>query len=271
MRQSRRFPRPPDAVSGPSRKVRPLVRGHRHPSPDLVSLPRALSKLGFCSRTEASKLIEAGLVTVNGKPASGTTQRVDLKNTAITVDDKPVIRADKLYFMMNKPRGLITTRTDPQQRGTVYDCLAGLDLPFVSPVGRLDKASEGLLLMTNDTQWAERLLNPESNVRKHYHVQIDRPADDEMLANLQAGIIDKGERLIAQSAMLLRSGSRTSWIEVVLNEGKNRQIRRLIATQEARVERLVRVSIGGVSLGNLAKGAVRPLTDDERLRLANLG
>jgi 23S rRNA pseudouridine2605 synthase len=267
VRPPRRAPRPPDAGRGHPRPSQPAPHQHPRPSGDVASLPRALSKLGFCSRTEAERLIAAGLVTVDGRPARGATQRVDLKTATILVEGKPVVRARHLYLMLNKPRGLVTTRSDPEQRGTVYDCLAGLDLPFVAPVGRLDKASEGLLLMTNDTRWAERLLNPASNVRKHYHVQIDRPVEAAMLANLTAGIVDKDEPLSAQSATLLRAGSRTAWIEVVLNEGRNRQIRRLVASQGAEVERLVRVSIGGVALGDLPKGAVRPLTEDERRRL----
>lgn len=250
---------------GATRKRNTQNADPKGPNSSVASLPRALSKLGFCSRTEAAALIAAGRVMVDGKLARGEAQRVNWRQSSILVDGVTVVRAEKLYLMINKPRGLITTRNDPEQRGTVYDCLAAGDLPFVSPVGRLDKASEGLLLMTNDTVWAERLLNPESNIHKHYHVQIDGHADGDMLARLESGIEDKGERLVAQSAALLRAGPRTSWLEIVLNEGRNRQIRRLLEAQGRNVLRLVRVSIGGVSLGTLPKGKLRMLTDDERL------
>jgi len=122
-------------------------------------------------------------VRVNGKPARSASQRVDMASVVISVDDAEVIVRDKLYLMLNKPRGLVTTRRDPQQRGTVYDCLPE-GLPFLAPVGRLDKASEGLLLLTNDTQWAERLMNPASGVTKTYHVKIDVAVDESFMAVL---------------------------------------------------------------------------------------
>ncbi|MFD0390930.1 pseudouridine synthase (plasmid) [Tistrella bauzanensis] len=245
----------------------PMPRQTPAVSPDLASLPRALSKLGYCSRTEAAALIAAGRVTVDGRPARGLTQRVDLANSVLQVDGQQVVPAGPVYLMLNKPRGLITTRSDPGQRGTVHDCLAGLDLPFISAVGRLDRASEGLLLMTNDTLWAERLLNPASNVAKTYHVKIDRPADGNLLRALEQGIDGPEGWLAARSARLLRCGRRSSWLEIVLTEGRNRQIRRLLSAREAGVLRLVRVAVGGVALGDLPKAAVRPLTDDEWCRL----
>lgn len=234
----------------------------------VVSLPRALSKLGYCSRTEATALIEAGRVRVNGRVAKLVTLRVHLVDDAITVDGAPVVAAQKHYLMLNKPRGLITTRNDPQQRGTVYDCLAGHNVPYLSAVGRLDKASEGLLLMTNDTLWAERLLNPVSHVDKRYHVKIDRLADTAFLDALMQGIDDEGERLTARAVSLLREGPRTSWLDIVLNEGRNRQIRRMVAALGAEVTRLVRIGVGSVSLGDLSKGGVRALTPDEVQRLS---
>ena len=154
----------------------------------MVSLPRALSKLGFCSRTQAEALITEGRVRVDGRIVRNVTARVDPARARITVDGEPVVAERKVYLMLNKPRGLVTTRDDPQERATVYDCLEGLDLPFVAPVGRLDKASEGLLLLTNDTRWAQRVLDPASNVEKVYHVQIDRLPDEGMLERLQAGM-----------------------------------------------------------------------------------
>lgn len=236
------------------------------PNRSVVSLPRALSKLGYCSRTEAAALIEVGRVTVNGRPVRSVTLRVDPSSDRLAVDGKVIAAERKLYLALNKPRGLVTTRRDPQERGTVYDCLPP-GLPFLSPVGRLDKASEGLLLMTNDTGWAEYLLNPASGVPKTYHVKIDRVADDALIAALKAPVEDGSEWLHADAVRFLRSGSRSSWIEIVLTEGRNRQVRRMVAAQGAKVVRLVRVGIGTVTLGDLAKGQTRPLSGEERIAI----
>jgi len=240
-----------------------IARARARHAETIVSLPRALSKRGFCSRTEALGLIAAGRVRVDGRPALSPTLRVDLVRARIAVDGAEVAAQAKLYLMLNKPRGLVTTRRDPQARGTVYDCLPG-ELPFLSPVGRLDKASEGLLLLTNDTAWADHLMSPASGVPKTYHVKIDRMADAAFIAALRAPVEHDGERLSAAAVRLLRTGAKSSWIEVVLTEGRNRQVRRMVATQGAHVLRLVRTAIGGLSLGDLAKGAVRPLAPGER-------
>ena len=251
----------PGAISGKHRST----EGGRSSSASrsVVSLPRALSKLGYCSRTEAATLIEAGRVSIGGRTARSVTLRVDPARDRITVDGADIAAEAKVYLMLNKPRGLVTTRRDPQDRGTVYDCLPP-DLPFLSPVGRLDKASEGLLLLTNDTGWAEYLLNPASGVPKTYHVKIDRIADTGFITGLSAPVEDGGERLSAAAVRHLRTGSRSSWIEIVLTEGRNRQVRRMVAAQGANVLRLVRVGIGTVSLGDLGKGQIRPLTREER-------
>jgi 23S rRNA pseudouridine2605 synthase len=233
----------------------------------VVSLPRALSKLGFCSRTQAEALIAEGRVRVDGRIVRDPTTRVDPARARIMVGGERIVAERKVYLMLNKPRGLVTTRDDPHERATVYDCLEGLDLPFVVPVGRLDKASEGLLLITNDTRWAQRVLDPASNVEKVYHVRIDRSPNEVMLERLEAGMVLDGEHLVARSARILRTGRRTVWLEVVLSEGRNRQIRRLLDAVGADVLRLVRINVGGVVLGNLPRGAVRHLTPAEKARL----
>jgi 23S rRNA pseudouridine2605 synthase len=235
----------------------------KRPSGPAVSLNRALSKLGFCSRTQADALIAEGRVSVGGKVIRDAALRVDPDRDHIAVDGTRVVGERKVYLMVNKPRGLVTTRDDPQNRGTVYDCLDGLDLPFVSPVGRLDKASEGLLLMTNDTQWASRLLDPVSGVDKLYHVQIGAVPDDALLGKLRAGAEVGGEVLKAQSIEVLRSGERNSWLAVVLDEGRNRHIRRLLEAHDVEVLRLIRVAIGRLQLGDLGKGKARHLTPEE--------
>ena len=241
------------------------------PSDGTVSLPRALSKLGLCSRTQGERLVESGKVRVNGAVIRDPSVRVRPERDRIEVDGDRVERATPVYLMLNKPRGLVTTRDDPQGRSTIYECLRDEALPFVAPVGRLDKASEGLLLLTNDSRWSARLLDPASHVDKVYHVQVRGTELDTLPARVAAGVVERttGERLTVKKISLLRTGSRSgAWFEVVLDEGKNRQLRRIFAEAGVEVQRLVRVAIGPLALGNLAKGAWRPLTDDEVRTLA---
>jgi len=232
----------------------------------MVSVTRALSKLGFCSRTQAERLVSDGKVRVNGKLVRDTALRVRPEQDVIEVEGARVTRVEHVYLMLNKPRGLVTTADDPQGRATIYECLRGAPLPFVAPVGRLDKASEGLLLLTNDSRWSARLLDPASHVDKVYHVQVRGDALDAVLARVAAGVVERatGERLAVKAISLLRTGSRSgAWFEVTLDEGKNRQLRRIFAEVGVEVMRLVRVKIGSLALGDLAKGAWRPLTADE--------
>jgi len=236
-----------------------------------VSLARALSKLGFCSRSKARPLIQAGHVRVNGLLRRDGEMRVDLGRDQIEVDGLRITSAARIYLMLNKPRGLLTTASDERGRKTVYDCLEKGEFPWVSPVGRLDKASEGLLLFTNDTRWAEKILSPETHVEKTYHVQIGRLADEDLRLRMMNGItVEEGNFLKARRVDLLRGGSRHSWLRVVLDEGKNRHIRRLLSASGVKVLRLVRVAIGPVQLGNLAKGEYRLLTEREKRSLVSV-
>ncbi|SDG75915.1 pseudouridine synthase [Bosea robiniae] len=228
-----------------------------------VSLARALSKLGYCSRTQAEKLVREGRVTVDGRSVRQVELRIDPQRARLTVDGQTVTAVRRIYLMLNKPRGIVTTASDPEGRQTVYACLEGKDLPHLAPVGRLDMASEGLLLMTNDTRWAQRILDPASGVDKTYHVQIDRVPDDAFMARLREGAVDGDEVLSIRSAALLRCGERNAWVEMVIDEGRNRQIRRIVEAAGAAVLRLVRVRIGELELGDLAKGAVRELAPEE--------
>ena len=181
----------------------------------------------------------------------------------VAVDGKPLQAAARLCIALNKPRGVVTTARDEHGRDTVYDCLRDAGLPWLGPVGRLDRASEGLLLLSNDPAWAAAITDPERGPDKTYHVQVDPVPDAAALARLEAGIDVDGERLAAKSARVLRSGGRTAWLEIVLDEGRNRQIRRLLQADGYAVRRLVRVAIGPLLLGDLPKGAWRVLTEAE--------
>jgi 23S rRNA pseudouridine2605 synthase len=226
-----------------------------------VSLARALSKLGVCSRAQAATLVGAGRVRLNGVVRRELATRVDVARDRIEVDGRLVEPATRVYLALNKPRGLVTAREDAHER-TVFECLDP-GLPFLSPVGRLDKASEGLLLFTNDTRWAARLTDPASHVDKVYHVQVDQLPDDALLARLHEGVEAEGDRLTVRQARVLRQGTRNAWLEIVLDEGRNRHIRRLLRALGLETLRLVRVAIGPLALGDLAKGETRPLTAAE--------
>ena len=229
-----------------------------------VSLARALSKLGYCSRTKAAALIESGSVGLNGRVQRNPAFRVDMNRDIIAVDGRKIAVEKKIYLMLNKPRGLVTTASDEQGRDTVYRCIAGTVDTWVGPVGRLDKASEGLLLFTNDTRWAARITDPETRLDKTYHVKINTRADEGLLQRMLRGVVGGGDDLLrVKRAGVLRSGARNCWLELLIDEGKNRHIRRLLIALNVEALRLVRVAIGPLHLGNLAKGESRFLTVGE--------
>ncbi|WP_133499880.1 pseudouridine synthase [Cognatilysobacter terrigena] len=226
-------------------------------------LARVLSKRGLCSRTQAAVWIRDGRVSVNGRTVRDPEFPVRMDVDRVDVRDLDEAAASPIYLMLNKPRGLVTTARDERGRDTVYRCFDGADLPWIAPVGRLDKASEGLLLFSNDPRWAASITDPETHLRKTYHVQVDRIPDDAMLRAMEAGLDVEDEHLAAVSATLLRQGTRNAWIEVVLDEGRNRHIRRLLDALDIDVLRLVRVAIGPLVLGELAKGTWRALSSAE--------
>ena len=228
-----------------------------------IGLARALSKLGYCSRSQACVLIRAGRVTLNGAVRRDPESPVNLECDRILVDGQAVAAAKPVYLMLNKPRGLVTTAADEKGRRTVFDCLPA-GLPWLAPVGRLDKASEGLLLLTNDSEWAARVTAPETHLDKTYHVQIGALADAAMLRALAQGVVVDNERLRVKRVGVVRQGQHNAWLEIVLDEGKNRHIRRLLAALGVEVLRLVRVAIGPLALGDLTKGSFRPLTAAEK-------
>jgi 23S rRNA pseudouridine2605 synthase len=248
-----------------------------------MGLARALSKMGICSRSKASAMIQAGRVRLNGAVKRDPETAVVLGRDHIDVDGRPGVAATRAYLMLNKPRGALTTAADEMGRRTVYDFLQqatdstqvppgfptqnlakNTGQPWLAPVGRLDKASEGLLLFTNDSEWSARVLAPETHLDKTYHVQIGHVAGDHLLASLRQGVESDGEILCVKSVERLRSGEKNSWLEVVLDEGKNRHIRRMLDTLRIEVLRLIRVAIGPLQLGDLAKGSSRPLTTAEK-------
>ncbi len=223
-----------------------------------------MSKIGYCSRARASELIRAGRVALNGKLRRDPETPVRLPADRIEVDGRSIAAARKIYLALNKPRGLLTTTSDEWGRDTIYECLSS-ELPWLAPVGRLDKASEGLLFLTNDSEWAARVLDPESHLEKTYHVQIAALPDEALLQSLRQGIrTAAGGVLRFREVRILRQGQRNAWLEVLLDEGKNRQIRRMLESVGIEVLRLVRVAIGPLPLGELAKGATRELTHKEK-------
>lgn len=232
-----------------------------------IGLARALSKLGYCSRSHATEIIRAGQVRLNSKLTRDPETPVRLDKDKIEVDGRAIESERRVYLVMNKPRGLVTTAADEKGRETVYSTLrhSGEPLPWVAPVGRLDKASEGLLLLTNDSEWAARVAAPETHLEKTYHVQIGTVADESSIRALTRGMKTKeGDVLNAKSCWLLRPGEKNCWLEITLDEGKNRQIRRMMETLGVEVLRLVRVATGPLELGTLAKGTYRHLRPDEK-------
>jgi 23S rRNA pseudouridine2605 synthase len=230
-------------------------------------IARVLSKLGLASRTESARWVRAGRVRVNGRLVRDPEFPVTQGRDVIVVDDCETVSSKRRVIMLNKPRGLVTTAADDQGRATVYRCLDGAGLPWLAPVGRLDKASEGLLLFTNDPAWAAGITAPESALDKTYHVQIDRLPDEGVIRHMVDGIDWDGRHLSAKSVRCLGRGAKNAWLEIVLDEGRNRHIRRLLAAIDASALRLVRTAIGSLPLGELGKGQWRELGEDEIHRL----
>jgi 23S rRNA pseudouridine2605 synthase len=224
---------------------------------------RVISKQGLGSRTQAAEWVREGRVRVNGRVVRDAELPVRQGLDRIDIDGQESAPARRVAIMLNKPRGLVTTVKDEQDRATVYSCFEGAALPWLAPIGRLDKASEGLLLFSNDPAWAARITDPDLGPSKTYHVQIDRIPDAALLANLEQGAVVQGERLAVRSARILRAGGKNAWLNIVLDEGRNRQIRRLLEAFDVSVLRLVRVAIGSLLLGDLAKGRWRLLTPKE--------
>jgi 23S rRNA pseudouridine2605 synthase len=228
------------------------------PTEKRSGIARVLSKLGYCSRAEGERLVAAGRVALNDVIVRDPETPTRLGIDRVSVDGAAVKAEQKVYWMLHKPPGIVTTADDEKGRDTIYTLLPA-GTPWMGPVGRLDMQSEGLLLMTNDTEWANRITAPESHLEKTYQVQLGRAVDDTLLRRFVAGVEDDGEILKALRARVLQG----NWIEIVLDEGKNRQIRRMADVCGLDVLRLVRVSIGRLQLGDLKAAGARSLTAEE--------
>jgi 23S rRNA pseudouridine2605 synthase len=224
----------------------------------LKTLERVLSKAGIGSRTEARRWVGEGRVRVNGRAVGDPDQWVDLERDRVTFDGKPVGRAERVYLLLHKPTGYLTTYDDPHGRPTIYDLLPE-GTPYVFPVGRLDLDTSGLLIVTNDAQFAERVTNPEFHVPKTYLVKASRRLSDDDLAQLGSGVMLKDGPTRPAAVARVREDE----LEITITEGRNRQVRRMIEALDANVLELARIAIGGIGIGDLPIGTTRALTRTE--------
>jgi pseudouridine synthase len=238
---------PPKSVKAPPPGDRPLK-----------TLERVLSKAGVGSRTEARKWIGEGRVTVNGRVEGDPNRWIDLERDAIEFNGKPLQQAASTYLLLHKPPGYLTTYRDPEGRPTIYDLLPDRER-YLFPVGRLDLDTSGLLILTNDTSFAERLTNPEYHVPKTYRVKANKPLSDADLDRLRNGMeLRDGP---TRPAVVTRVGPAT--FEITITEGRNRQVRRMVEALDAKVSKLARIAIGTVTIADLPLGGTRELTGEE--------
>jgi 23S rRNA pseudouridine2605 synthase len=228
----------------------------------LKTLDRVLSKAGIGSRTDARSWIGAGRVAVNGKVIQTPDHWVDLDRDRVTLDGKPVTEQKKVYLLLYKPTGYLTTYRDPDNRPTVYDLIPDVE-QWVAPVGRLDLDTSGLLLMTNDNDLADRVMSPESKIPKTYLVKTSSILSDDDLQRLRGGVeLSDGPTKLAQ-VVRSRDSASSTFLEITISEGRNRQVRRMIEAVGSRVRKLVRIAIGPLRIGDLQIGKWRMLTSAE--------
>jgi pseudouridine synthase len=232
------------------------------PKRPLKTLERVISKAGLGSRTEARRWIAAGRVEVNGKRIQTPDYWVDFARDKVTLDSKPVRPGRKIYLLLYKPKGYLTTHKDPEGRPTVYDLISGLD-SWVVPVGRLDLDTSGLLILTNDTQFAERLTNPEHSVPKTYQVKASSVLTDDQIENLRRGVTLSDGPTRPAIVKRLRDTAKYTVIEMAITEGRNRQVRRMLEGVSSKVLKLVRTAIGDIRIGDLPIGTWRTLNREE--------
>ena len=233
----------------------------------LKTLERVLSKAGLGSRTEARKWIGAGRVRVNDRVVKDPDAWVDLERDRVSFDGKPLEKQERVYLLLYKPTGYLTTYDDPQGRPTIYDLLPDRDR-YLFPVGRLDLDTSGLLILTNDADFAERITNPQFKVPKTYLVKASRRLSPEDLDRLRNGLeLRDGPTKPAEVEVIREAGGKTVF-EITITEGRNRQVRRMVEALDAKVLKLVRVAIGPIRIGDLEMSKTRVLTDDEVRALA---
>lgn len=232
----------------------------------LKTLDRVLSKAGLGSRTDARAWIEAGRICVNEKLIRSPDHWVDMERDHVTLDNKPLSRPRRRYILLYKPRGYLTTYRDPDGRPTVYDLLPGVD-QFVAQVGRLDLDTSGLLLLTNDTQLAEALTNPEHKVPKTYLVKAANLLTNDQLDQLRCGVRLKDGLTRPAEVNRLRDTGKYTFLEITISEGRNRQVRRMLEAVGSKVLKLVRTRLGVLTLAGLTIGKWRDLTPAEIVQL----
>ncbi|MCX7984263.1 MAG: rRNA pseudouridine synthase [Bacteroidetes bacterium] len=234
-------------------------------APNHVTLQRALSKLGFCSRSQATVVIQEGHVSVNGVICTNPQQWIDLVADTIKVDGAKVVRSPYRYVLFYKPVNIITTASDEHGRKTIYEVLPP-EYRNLRPVGRLDKDTAGLLLLTNDTQLAETITNPDSHIEKVYEVETYEPLTRKHFQILRNGIeirIDGKNYYVVPRKISVITPSK---FLVTIDEGKNRQVRRMVHAIGATVKMLTRIAIGSLQLGAMNPGDYRELLRDDLLK-----
>ncbi|MDQ6665901.1 MAG: rRNA pseudouridine synthase [Acidobacteriota bacterium] len=229
---------------------------------NLKTLERVLSKAGLGSRTDARSWIHAGRVSVNRKVVENPDHWIDLNRDRVWFDGKPLEAAEKIYILLYKPKGYLTTYRDPEGRPTVYDLISGVGA-WVSPVGRLDLDTSGLLILTNDTDFAERLTNPDRKIPKTYQLKASTRISNEQIDRLRSGVALSDGPTRPALVTRLRDSEKYTHLEVTITEGRNRQVRRMLEAVDSRVLKLVRIAIGPIRIGDLPIGTHRELTPAE--------
>jgi pseudouridine synthase len=226
------------------------------------TLERVLSKAGLGSRSQARSWIHARRVKVNGRIVENPDHWITLERDKILFDDKPITAADKRYILLYKPKGYITTYGDPEKRPTVYDLIPDVDA-WVAPVGRLDLDTSGLLILTNDTAFAERMTNPDFHIPKTYQIKASTLLTDGQIERLRAGVeLSDGPTRPAQ-VKRLRDSAKYTHLEMTITEGRNRQVRRMLEAVDSKVLELVRIGVGKLRIGDLPIGKWREINPRE--------